>query len=419
MKTMIFAITALLLCISSSASAQPYIDIMGPPYNAACNGTADDTAKIQSAISAAQSTGVALYIPKTSNGCRVTSTLNVTWSIKIIGAGTMPYLSGPVGDNSRGPGSWIFFDHSGVGILISNGLGNPISGVSISDIGTRRNQPSPGTGSGSFTPCACGYDFQIIEADVQMDRVTALNPTKLAYVDNLGAVRLTVNDLRAQPLKEGITVHRAYEMIRLNGISFWPYWANLPNVNSYTLGNRKALWLFRVDNPQVSNFFSLYDNNCIVFDYTPDGDSGNGITGRFQGQNIDCDLSAIGVVVSGSAQGTSAQFTNFETLQAQEWSVNSQNILVGAGNVTLDFSNARFSNARSNAVAVAAGSGSKVTLTNAWVENWNRANAGHAAFYADTGATITVSPPPHATGGNGAAVYAGAGTKLQGSVIPQ
>jgi hypothetical protein len=408
-----------LFFVSHPLSAQPYIAVTSAPYKASCNGTTDDTVAIQSAINAAQSRGVALYIPKTANGCRVTSTLNVTSSIKITGAGTMPYQGAPRGDSSRGPGSWIYFDHNSVGLRISNGLGNPISGVIIADVGTRRKQPSPGTGGAAFTPCNCDYDFKIEDADVELNDVTALNPTKLAYVDNTAAVRFIVNNLRAQPLKEGINIHRAYEVVRLNGVSFWAYWADLQNVNTYTINNRKSLWFFRVDNPQVSNFFSIFDNNCIAFDHASDGSGENGITSRFQGQNIGCDQSVVGVVVAPAAKFTTAQFTNFYVMQPQQWTTAMPNVLVGAGDTSIDFANARFSDATANALIAAASTGTRISITNGWADNWNRANGGHAAFYADTGATITLSPPPRVSGGNGGATFAGGGTKLQSSVTVQ
>lgn len=402
--------------ISYSLSAQPYIDVMAAPYRASCNGTADDTISIQKAINAAQSTGVPLYIPKTANGCRVTSVLKVTSSIKLTGAGTMPYRGAPRGDSSRGPGSWIYFDHRGIGFRISNGLGNPISGVLITDIGTRRNQPVPGSGSVVFTPCDCDYDFKIEDADVQMDNVTALNPTRLAYVDNVSAVRLVINNMRSQPLTEGITVHRAYEVIRMNGVSFWPYWADLQNVNNYTIGNRKSLWLFRVDNPQISNFFSIFDHNCVVFDHASDGGGGNGITSRFQGQNIGCDQSVVGVVVAAAAKSTTAQFSNFYVMQPQQWTTAAPNVLVEAEDASIDFANARFSDATANALIASAKTGIRISVTNGWADNWNRARGGHAAFYAGVGSAITIFPPPHVSGGNGGAIFSGSGKVLQGNV---
>lgn len=414
MKYIISAI--LLFLMPYSLSAQPYIDVMAAPYRATCNGTADDTISIQKAIDAAQSTGITIYIPKTANGCRVTGALKITSSVKITGAGTMPYRGAPRGESSRGPGSWIYFDHTGAGFLISSGLGNPISGVLITDIGTRRNQPSPGSGSGVFAPCECDYDFKIEDADVELDNVTALNPTRLAYVDNMSVVRLILNNLRSQPFKEGINIHRAYEVVRMNGVSFWPYWADLQNVNNYTVDNRKSLWFFRVDNPQISNFFSIFDHNCVVFDHASDGGGGNGITSRFQGQNIGCDQSVVGVVATPAAKYTTAQFSNFYVMQPQRWTAPAPNVLIEAGDTSIDFVNARFSDATANALIASANAGTRISITNGWADNWNRANGGHAAFYAGMGSAITIFPPPHVSGGNGAATFSGGGKKIQGTV---
>jgi hypothetical protein len=65
----------------------PWIDVSAPPYYAACNGTSgtDDTVAIQTALNVIApltgnpNTGMALYIPPTSNGCYVKG---ITVSVK-------------------------------------------------------------------------------------------------------------------------------------------------------------------------------------------------------------------------------------------------------------------------------------------------------------------------------------------------
>lgn len=61
----------------------PWIDVTAPPYSAACNGSTDDTAAIQTALNAigppgaaynTQSVGMALFIPATGKGCYVKAT---------------------------------------------------------------------------------------------------------------------------------------------------------------------------------------------------------------------------------------------------------------------------------------------------------------------------------------------------------
>jgi hypothetical protein len=91
-KTLLAALASLPLILGACAStAQPAphdaakangdppfsINVTSSPYNAACNGSTDDTSAIQSALNAAPSTGARVVIPATSAGCKITSTLTV------------------------------------------------------------------------------------------------------------------------------------------------------------------------------------------------------------------------------------------------------------------------------------------------------------------------------------------------------
>lgn len=84
------ALLGVLLMLGTAAFAQESgINVQTPPYNAACNGTTDDSAALNSAVQAAITTGVsAVYIPP---GCRLglNSTQIVLANVKLFGKAPM------------------------------------------------------------------------------------------------------------------------------------------------------------------------------------------------------------------------------------------------------------------------------------------------------------------------------------------
>ena len=80
----------LVLAFGTAAQAQPFgINVQSPPYNAACNGTTDDSSALNSAVGAANSSGInAVYIPP---GCRLglNATQITLGTVKLSGTGPM------------------------------------------------------------------------------------------------------------------------------------------------------------------------------------------------------------------------------------------------------------------------------------------------------------------------------------------
>jgi hypothetical protein len=95
------------------------INVTSSPYDAACDGSTDDTTAIQSALTAAGNAGGGIVqIPATGHNCKITSTLTVPTNVILEGPG------GLGGDAS------IWFDSTGNGPAIQIG---PTTGSSPTD----------------------------------------------------------------------------------------------------------------------------------------------------------------------------------------------------------------------------------------------------------------------------------------------
>lgn len=295
---------------SGVPSIQPGPFILVTAYGAVCDNTTDDTSAIQAAITAAQAIHAELDLPAAT--CKVTSPLVITGSLRVKGQGVEPYSSSGSPVLGRGPGSWLHFAHLGKGFFI-NGVassGSVTSGVEFVGFGTYRDQTTPGSG---WAPIAADYDISINQSDVLINDVMLLNPTKGVYLTNGGFGRLTIDNLRGQPLSVGINIEESFDIVRVSNVHFWPFWSQNVNVTGYTENNLDALWLQRVDGPQIHNFFVYNPFHGIRISQTV-----NGTTNLLNATNISLDgvggatgTAAAGIYVDSSVvSGTSGRFSN-------------------------------------------------------------------------------------------------------------
>ena len=125
-------------------------------------------------------------------------------------------------------------------------------------IGTMRNQPTPGA---SFTPINANYDFYCIGSDVAIINSMLLNPTNGVYFSSRSG-RLTMNNVRGQPLNYGINIYQNFDVSRLIDIHWWIWWSGATPVYTYTRKNRTGLSTARADGLFVMNYMTIYDLIC-------------------------------------------------------------------------------------------------------------------------------------------------------------
>lgn len=366
-------------------------------YGAVCDGINDDTDAFQKAINYASSSNDA-YTISIPGVCRLTDTINISSAIRIIGEGCSPYVGTP---GSRGDGSWLYFDHTGVGISV-DGTGL-LSGISFEKFGTFRNQPEPTAG---WTPNDHEYDISIDNADVYIDDVMMLNPTRGVLLKNGEAGRLHINRLRGQAFKEFVRVDKSYDVVRINSIHQWPFWRDNANVHSYTMDNLDVIYLLRCDNPIINDPFSIFSRSGLRI-----GEGSSGTTSKFRVSNPDFDRGAFALWVDPSVtSGCNGKVVNLEH-QGETGLVGSKAIFIQGSNNSITFVNTTSALSSQNAVRVE-GTGNVLTFSGrTHLYNFNQIADFFPAVEVLSGNTVSFYEQPEISGDGGTGgSYGGAGT---------
>jgi len=364
--------------------------------------TTDYGPQIQSAFDAANTNAYELYIPKVKNYIRSAQTILVRYPLSVSGAGCVPYgFSGPYVDNARGHGSWIYFDHAGIGFDIGNASGS-MSGMSFDGIGTIRNQPisSPG-----WVPTANLFDFDIDNCDAKLTNLMLYNPSRGIKLNNGSFGRLTIDNVRGQPLIQGLEITESYDTVRVNGLHWWPFWRDTNDIRAYTFQNLVGIALYRCDNPKFSNCFGIFANKGLAF-----GQNAAGLTSKFKGVNLDFDRGKYGVTFENTLTGEcTAQFENL-SVQGETGLANTVGVQFDSTGAIVQFGNTRITETEANSLRVN-GTGNRLVFGgNLRVDSWNRSGAGFPAIEVATGNSVKMATTPISYSAFSTAVYGGAGT---------
>jgi hypothetical protein len=301
-----------------------------------------------------------------------------------------------------GKGSWIHIDHAGVGFS-AVGASQAFS-ITYKGIGTIRNQPTP-NGAAAWAPNANDYDFFNSNADLYMDDVFCLNPTKFSFTT--GGGRAIYHRVRGQPLLYGIWTDTAFDVCHYDYVHFWPWWSQAQGVYNYMQTNAYPLITARNDNPNYSNIFAYQYLAGMLFTSNV-----NGNTSRLQGTNIDFDACQNGIVLDGSVGSVTAEFANFNHQGLNSLTVASCSIFTQPGSAAcqLSFVNSFLGGVGANCVRVD-GSGTTVRMTHTRAAQWNANTGGtFAAFTATAGNTLKMSDCPQIDSpGSGVILVNGAG----------
>ncbi len=342
--------------------------------------TSDVTTYVQAAINAVITAGRSYELNIIGHN-RVTAPLNITAGINITGNGTTPYV-GATG--TRGGGSWLHFDHLGKGFNITNAAAL-MSGIKFSNFGTRRSQTAPG---GGWTPIAADYDFYINNADVTMEDIMLLNPTKGIELTNGSAGRLTLNRVRGQPLQVGLKVTKALDVVSINQLHFWPFWYDDSNVHTYTKANLDALYFERCDNPNLSNIFTIFARAGLRI-----GQNADGTVNKIRGVNLDFDVGKYSLWIDSTVTtGVTGQLTNF-TAQAETGLADSRTIFIEGNSSNLDITNIRSDRCNKSVLDIT-GTSNLVGIDGLKAYTYDQAAGGHPAIKAAATNIVRITGSP-------------------------
>lgn len=355
----------------------------------------DDTNAIQAAFASGSRF---IHVPSVDAGksYRITSTINVTQNIRVVGSGVSPYT---LGIGTRGPGSWLNFDHSGKGFLIKGT--SFLSGVSFEGIGTLRNQPAITDG---WQPNDHDYDFFIDNSDVLLFDITLLNPTRGIFLTNGDAGRLEVNTLRAHAFKTLLKVELSYDVVKLHNVHQWPFWSDDPRIHAYTLQNLDVLHFERTDNPMLTNIFTIFARSGIRF-----SQNSTGKTSKFHLTNADFDRGNYGLWVDNSViNGVTGQFVNI-TYQWEGGLAGSTGVFIQGNYSELDFVNTRFDGSSGAGIEVG-GLGNKINLSGkTTVRFYNQSSEGKPAILSHINNFVNIDGSPDISQGGLGLKYGGLG----------
>ncbi|MBD3844273.1 hypothetical protein IED13_01085 [Bosea sp. SSUT16] len=378
------------------------------------NGTSDDTTGVNNAIQKACSAGKTLLIPD-NIVIRLTSPV-VNYNnlpLKIRG-GSVELNEGMNfgGVNTRGPGSWFFLDHSGIGFHLS-GRANapPVVGNTFTifkGIGTFRTQPTPGAG---WAPAAHDYDFKFTQCSGDIDDLTLLNPTKGLLYESGRAGQLNIGKIRGQPLTEGLVVGDAYDVIRCADLHFWPFWANESNVLAYQRANATGIILNRCDGPMFERVFTFgYHRTIAIGQFPgsgPDRPAGTTYHGSFG--TVYADLGGTGIYVDTAA--SAATFDVQRLIAAQDSSVttNVPSVYISGSYARISIDHLMTDNVWGSPVIID-GANSELQIARAEPRVYNRGVGGFPAIVAAaSGAIIQVDQVMPNWSGSGAPLVGEAG----------
>lgn len=324
------------------------------------DGVTDDTAAIQSAMN---SGARYLYVPAPTVSYMTTAPITITSALTIVGDGTTPYQNtGPFPGN-RGPGSWFYINHAGVGFAIGDAAGSTfLTGVNISSIGTYRNHTNAiQTG---WTPNVFDFDFKIYNTSFLLDDICMLNAYNGISVPNNYGTRGTLRNVYGQWFNIGINISNAQDSIRLEDIHHWPFWANQAPVTSYQLANTVVVSLARADDPVINNLFSIYANQVIAC-----FQNASGKTSRLQATNITADQCNYPLFVDPGVTGFTGQFTNFSSYGPSTPSASGMGVLIDGASCQVDFVNLQ-GTLMSNSFLTVGGSNNYIRVNNLECDGW-------------------------------------------------
>lgn len=323
------------------------------------SGNNSSRAALQKGMDQAFADGVALHIPtgKLVSDAPITVTNGVTLLGDSTGLGRA--VAGYTDGAATGPASRIHFAHGGVGILFK---GEPTiyDGVLLRGLMLSRDQP-PIPASGTWEPADHDYDLVMFGmAGLNLQDVLMLNPTRGIKMEGGGGIgRLFTDNLMGQPLKVGVNVELAADVVRMTNTHFWPVWRDHVKVNGWTIDNCDHVWLKRCDTPMFTSFFSIASRSAFRIGRRTDLAPPNTVT-KMKVSNYDIDYSKYCIWFDSDSQNAWARFDN-GTLQANNSNGGLANVPASPTrqNLKMDGQSCR---AMFNGLEISGSSGSAMTL---------------------------------------------------------
>ncbi len=255
-----------------------YLNVRNAPYDAAGDGSTDDTAAIQQALNDAGAAGGGIVFLPTGN-YYVATHLSVPAYTALVGV-------------FRGPEAYA--QDKGTTLLAVEGAGNAagtpfitlqgststLEGVAVYYPNQTQTNPPvayPWTIRGGGGDNVTVLDTLLVNSYQGIDLAT--NPSGRHFV----------RGVYGQPLRTGISVDQCYDIGRIRQVHFWPFWTQAAAVEAYQSANAVTFELGRTDWEVIEDVFSWGYSVGAQFVQTPHG-SMNGQMSDIDFDNVDVGL---------------------------------------------------------------------------------------------------------------------------------
>lgn len=332
---------------SRTAQAKMRDAVSVKDFGAVGDGTTDDTAAIQAALTAKSVAGGGVVVA-TQGKYRLTSKLTIPSYVLFMGQGWVP-----------DPSNTAQASHTSLYIDWGSGANNHAVEMSHSSGIEGFTFYYPGqVAKSAATPTAFGYSISTptgagVYDNIHVRNITLYNSYRGIRLENGG--RWRVENIQGNPLFVGITADSCFDACYMSNVHFWNFYTQSDTLETWVAANGTAFLLNRID--------QLFGNGLFGWNYNVCFDLGSSFWGSLS--NILVDKADIPIRLTSVSQ---AQFSNFVLICSV---AAKPAIHMVSGNGGVRFSNGKITSAAS--VGAQIDGGDKVSFNNVGFENQHSA----------------------------------------------
>lgn len=353
----------------------------------------DNTSAFIKARDIAYALGVSIIVPALAKtkAFRLASTISCENTISIRGYGANVTVGQTV--NIPDGGSWLFFDHAGIGITFRDNTtpSNSDKFARITGIGIDRVQSAPASG---WTPSTALEDIHV-EFNVDLDDVFFLKSSRCVKIRSAG--QLQTRRVRGQALVLGFECERSSDVQRWDGDHFWPYWTQDTNVITYTKQNAYCYSIRRADGLMIDSAFGIFYKRVF---YASDVSGDLSGLANFHLRNLYADIGGGGIEINSnfySAYGTIESYICNSDVGGNGTDGAAFTL---AGSVASNIKLGMRSNRSPAESVLVSGAAHQVYLTATYLNGWAFVTSGSYAIKITGGGAIRMGSNPQITTGN-------------------
>lgn len=185
-------------------------------------------------------------------------------------------------------------------VITLQGMG--AAGSLVEGIAFSQPQAAPGPGVSSWTPNNYGHMVAVLDVNGEVVFRRLMFWGVFNGINSQGVGRTELHGIRGQVFANLVNIDRAFDVVRIDDVHQWPYWADNVAVEQYQQAHLDTITLGRADTPLISNVFTIGAHAGVVF-----GNAGNGVSTGGTLEAIQCDFTRSCLQVDASADNVTFQ----------------------------------------------------------------------------------------------------------------